>query len=116
MSLIPTMISLFKGRKIKVKWANCLSEPKQMSGGGPQGGNSGILEYISQTRGNFDFLRDQEAYKFVDDASFLEALNLLSVGLCSLNPNYQVASDIPPSIAFLHPQNFNTQKHINTIS
>ena len=61
-------------------------------------------------------MSDQEAYKIVDDASFLEVLNLLSVGLSSFNPKFQVASDIPPSLAFLHPQNFNTQKHLNTIS
>ena len=69
-SLIPTLISFFQGRKLTVKWKKSKSAPLEVRGGGPQGGNLGILEYISQTRGNFDFLGDEEAYKFVDDASF----------------------------------------------
>ena len=104
LSLIPTLIDLFKGRKITVKWSNLYSEPIKVTGGGPQGGNSGILEYISLTRGNLDFLANEEAFKFVDDASFLQILNLLSVGLSSINAKMKVPSDLPPNIAFLPPQ------------
>ena len=116
LSLIPTLIDLFKGRKITVKWSNLYSEPRKVTGGGPQGGNSGILEYISLTRGNLEFLANEEAFKFVDDASFLEILNLLSVGLSSINAKMQVPSDLPPNMAFLPPQNFDTQNYLNTIS
>ena len=37
MSLIPTLLDLFQGRKITVKWENCFSEPIRVTGGGPQG-------------------------------------------------------------------------------
>ena len=114
--MIPTLISLFQGRKITVKWENIFSELLEVKGGGPQGGNSGILEYISGTKGNLDFLPEDEAFKFVDDASFLEILNLISIGLASFNAKFQVPSDVPPEVAFLPPQNFETQSHLNRIS
>ena len=111
LSLIPTLISLFQGRKITVKWENIFSELLEVKGGGPQGGNSGILEYISSTKGNLDFLPEDESFKFVDDASFLEILNLLSIGLASYNAKNQVPSDVPPEMAFLPPENCQTQTH-----
>ena len=115
-SLIPTLISFFQRRKLTVKWKNEKSASLEVKGGGPQGGNLGILEYISQTKGNFDFLADEEAYKFVDDASFLEVINLLSVGLASLNAKNHVASDLPPEMAFLPPKNAETQHILDKMS
>ena len=79
MSLIPTLISFFQGRKLTVKWNNIFSKLVEVSGGGPQGGTAGILEHISLTKGNLDFLADDEGFKFVDDTSMLELLNLLSI-------------------------------------
>ena len=114
-SLIPTLISLFQGRKISVKWEKKVSKVIEVAGGGPRGGNSGILEYISGTKGNLDFLPEDEAYKFVDDASFLEILNLISIGLASLNVKNHVPSDVPPEMAFLSPKNFKTQSHLDKI-
>ena len=114
--MIPTLISLFQGRKITVKWENIFSELLEVKGGGPQGGNSGILEYISSTKGNLDFLPEDESFKFVDDASFLEILSLLSIGLASYNAKNQVPSDVPPEMAFLPPENCQTQTHLDRIS
>ena len=70
-----------------------------MSGGGPQGGTAGILEYISLTKGNLDFLKTDEGFKFIDDASCLEIINLLLIGLSSINSKLQEAPDIPPNMA-----------------
>ena len=56
---------------------------------------------------------DDEGYKFVDDTSFLEVLNLLLVGLASLNPKIQVPSDVPPEMAFLPEKNCDTQNYLN---
>ena len=81
-----------------------------------KGGNSGILEYISQTKGNLDFLPDDEGYKFVDDTSFLEVLNLLMAGLATLNPKNQVPSDVPPNMAFLPSENFKTQNYLDKMA
>ena len=52
----------------------------------------------------------------MDDTSFLEVLNLISVGLVSLNPKTQVPSDVPPQMAFLPPQNCNTQSYLNKMA
>ena len=95
---------------------NTKSDSDLVKGGGPQGGNLGILEYISQTRGNFDFLDQNEDFKFVDDASFLEILNLLAIGLSSINAKFQMPSDVPPEMAFLPPKNFKTQSILDKMS
>ena len=88
-SLIPVLINFFSGRKIVVKWKNIQSEPVEVTGGSPQGISSGILEYISQTCGNLNFqksdpneeytpLDPKNTFKFVDDLSFIEVLNVIS--------------------------------------
>ena len=52
----------------------------------------------------------------MDDAAFLEILNLISKGLASYNAKNQVPSDIPPNFAFLPFENFETQNHLGKIS
>ena len=59
---------------------------------------------------------EDEAYKFVDDASFLEILNMISIGLASLYSKNHVPSDVPPEMAFLPSENFNTQNYLDKIS
>ena len=93
-SLIPLLINFFQERYIVVKWNSHISQPKAVNGGGPQGGTAGIVEYLSQTNGNLDFLNDDEGFKFIDDASFLEFFNLVSVGLTTYNNLQQNSSDI----------------------
>ena len=85
-SLIPTLIIFFQDRKLRVKWNNTLSQTQKVTGGGGQGVTSGILEYLSLTKGNLDFIPEDEAFKFIDDTSFLEIFNLLQIGLSSFNP------------------------------
>ena len=116
LSLIPTLISFFQKRKLTVKWKNLMSKIIEVSGGGPQGGTAGILEHISLTKGNLDFLEDDEAFKFIDDTSMLEILNLLSIGVCSYNSRLQIPSDIPPEFGYIPPKNTQTQDNLNTIS
>ena len=115
-SLIPFLISFFQGRQLRVKWNKTFSTPRAITGGSPQGGTAGILEYISQTKGNLGFLEDDEVYKFIDDASFLEVLNLVSIGLSSYHSKMQVPSDLSPEDLYLPPQNIQTQSHLNQIS
>ena len=79
---------------MKVKWNKESSSTHTLNGGGPQGGLMEILEYLSQTNNNTDFLADEDKFKFIDDLSFLEIINLISLGLSSFNFKQQVASDI----------------------
>ena len=93
-SLIPILISFFQNRKMKVKWNKESSSIYTLNGGGPQGGLLGILEYLSQTNDNTDFLDEDDKFKFIDDLSILEIINLISQGLATHNFKFQVASDI----------------------
>ena len=60
MSLIPVLISFFQKRRLVVKWNKTISTPRQVNGGGPQGGNAAILEYLSQTCNNLDYIPEDE--------------------------------------------------------
>ena len=115
-SLIPILIQFFTKRKLVVKWRKGYSDPQVVTGGSPQGISSGILEYISQTCGNMDFLNPDEIYKFIDDSSFLEILNLVSAGLTCYNARQQIPSDISVNDHFLPPENLQTNQHLQKMN
>ena len=97
------------------KWHDRLSSKRDLHGGGPQGSTLGILEYISQSNDNAHFVSDDLHYKFIDDLSLLEIVNLVSSGLCSYNFRNHVASDIGINQKFLPPTNIDSQKNIDSI-
>ena len=84
-SIIPLLISYFQERHQSTKWRGFITSPKRINGGGPQGATLGILEFLSQTNDNADCVDPKNRFKFVDDLTVLEIVNLLTVGLCSLN-------------------------------
>ena len=115
--LIPILISFFKNRKMKVKWNKQSSSTHTLNGGGPQGGLLGILEYLSQTNDNTDFLDEKDRFKFIDDLSILEIINLISQGLASHNFKFQVASDINTEHnQYLPVSNINSQKYLDNLN
>ena len=95
---------------MKVNWNGKTSSSYILKGGGPQGGLMGILEYLSQTNHNTDFLSEDLKFKFIDDLSFLEILNLISQGLCSFNFKSQIPSDISEHNQF-YPMKILKPKH-----
>ena len=99
-----------------VKWNGKVSSSKTLPGGGPQGGTLGIVEYKSQSNNNTDFLSADEKYKYIDDLSILELVNLILHGISSYNPKQQVPSDIGIGNKFLHSKDFKTQGYLNQIS
>ena len=115
-SLIPLIVNYFQHRKMIVKWHGRESTVRNLNGGGPQGALWGILEYLSQSNGNTDYIHPNKKFKFIDDLSILEKINLLSIGLSSYNYTHHVPSDIPTNGFFLHPKNMETQEHLNKIS
>ena len=114
-ALIPILVNFFQGRKMRVKWKGYFSSFRNLNGGGPQGGTLGIEEYLSQSNGNTDFLTDEEKFKFIDDLSFLEIVNLVNIGISNYNFKAHVAADIGVDNKYLPPENILSQKYLNNI-
>ena len=83
-----------KERKMHVKWKSAVSSEKSLPGGGPQGVPLGQYSYISQSNTNASFVPQQDRFKWIDDLTTLEVINLITVGLTSYNFKQHVASDI----------------------
>ena len=115
-SLIPILINYFQDRKMSVKWHGCQSVPKDISGGGPQGATLGLLEYLSQSNDNAECVNVKDRFKFVDDLSILEIVNLLTVGLTSFNLKQQIPTDIPVHNQYIPAENLVTQDWLNQIN
>ena len=116
-SLIPILVSFFQNRKMKVKWNKSTSNIHNLNGGGPQGGLIGILEYLSQTNKNTEFIDPEDKFKFIDDLSVLEIINLISLGLSSFNFKSQVASDIDINHnQFISQSNLKSQAYLDEIT
>ena len=92
---LPHHNTYFQESKIAVKWHGCRSVPRKIHGGGPQGATLGILEYLSQSNNNADLVSDLDRYKFVDDLSVLEIIDLLTDGITSYNLKHHIPSDLP---------------------
>ena len=54
-------------------------------------------------------------FKFVDDLSILEKLNLILVGLSEYNFRNHVASDIGVNQKFLSPSNIQSQEYLDEV-
>ena len=77
---------------------------------------TGLLEYKSQTNNNCDFLPTNKRYKWVDNLSILEMINLISVGLASYNFKQHVASDIGVDQSYLNTENILSQSYMDKIT
>ena len=114
-SLIPILISYFQDRQMAVKWNGHLSKPYPLPGGGAQGGQLGQLEYLSQSNDNCTFLSMEEKFKFIDDLSIIEMINLVMSGICSYNFKDHIASDIGTHGQYLPPENVQSQTFLDKI-
>ena len=93
-TLISLLISYFQERKMVVRWHGTTSSTRDLPGGGPQGCSLGLLEYKSNSNDNANNVPSDKRFKFVDDLSIFEKLNLILMGLSSYNFKHHVASDI----------------------
>ena len=76
---------------------------RQLPGSGAQGSVIGNWEYLSQTNKNADHVPLDDRWKWVDDLTTWEVIDLISVGLSSYNFHTHVASDIPVHGQFVNP-------------
>ena len=93
-SLIPLLISYLQDRTMVVKWHGVKSTVRKLNGGGPQGATFGIWEYLAQSNNSSDCVDPENRFKFVDDLTTLEKINLLIVGLSSFYSKASVPNDI----------------------
>ena len=114
-SLIPVLVIYFQDRKMSVEWHGCHSVPKDIHGGGPQGATLALLEYQSQSNHSADCVDVKDRFKFVDDLSILEIVNLLTVGITSFNIRQEVANDIPTHNQFIPSHNLQSQVWLDEI-
>ena len=114
-SLIPLLVNYFQDRQMIVKWHGKESTLRKLIGGGPQGALWGILEYLSQSNDNTGFVNNDKKFKFIDDLSILEMINILSIGIASYDFKMHVASDIPANGYIIPNSNLKTQDYLNKI-
>jgi hypothetical protein len=100
---------------MSVKWHGETSTIRDLPGGGPQGCSLGLIEYKSNSNDNADHVPLGMKYKFVDDLSILEKLNLILLGLSEYNFKNHVASDIGVNQKYLCSANFQSQQYLNKI-
>ena len=101
---------------MSVSWHGCKSVPRKINGGGPQGATLGILEYLSQSNNSADCVSQEDRFKFIDDLTILEIVNLLSIGISSYNIKNHVPSDIMENNQFISPNNLKSQDYLDEIS
>ena len=58
----------------------------------------------------------EDRFKFVDDLTALEIVNLLTIGLTSYHLKKQVPNDIPTHNQFIQPEKLKTQTYLNEIN
>ena len=114
--LIPVLINYFQDREMSVKWHGCRSAPIKIHGGGPQGATLGILEYLSQSNNSADLVSVEDRFKFVDDLSLLEIVDLLTVGITSYNLKQHVPSDVPVHNQYIPAENLTSQHWLDQIN
>ena len=115
-AVIPLLISYFQNRQMRVKWHGELSQPRKLPGGGAMGANLGNWEFLSQTNDNADSVPEEDRFKFVDDLTTIEVINLLTIGLSSFYAKQQVPSDIPIHGQFVDSSSLKSQKYLNEIN
>ena len=111
-SLMPVLINYFQDRHMSVKWHGHTSKPRKVNGGGPAGATLGLLEYISQSNDCADAVPVDDRFRFVDDLSFLEIINLLMVGLVTFDVSRNVSSNLLESNLFLPPESLKSQQYL----
>ena len=114
-SLIPMLINYLQDRTMKVKWNGVTSTERKLNGGGPQGATFGIWEYLVQSNESADCVSPDNRFKFVDDLTVLEKINLLMIGLASFNCHQSVPSDIPDHNQFIPAGSLKSQEFLEKI-
>ena len=74
------------------------------------------MEYLSQTNNIADCVGSEDRFKFVDDLTILEIVNLLTIGISSFNMKHAVLNDIGEDNLYIPPENLKSQEYLNIIN
>ena len=74
------------------------------------------LEYLSQSNNSSDCVGVEDRFKFVDDLTILEIVNLVTVGITSLNLKQQIPNDLPMHNQYIPAENLKSQEWLDTIN
>ena len=114
-SLIPVLVNYLQDRTMTVKWNGVTSSERKLNGGGPQGATFGLWEYLAQSNNSADCVDPKHRFKFVDDLTILEKVNLLLVGLASHNCHSSVPSDVPVHNQIIPGEHLKSQEYLQKI-
>ena len=87
-----------------------------MKGGGPQGSTKGVLSYMSQSNNNADSVPLEDRYKYFDDLTVVEVINLLNIGLSTARVKDTVPSDLPEHNQLIDSKHLKSQKYLDSIN
>ena len=80
------------------------------------GATLGIWEFLSQTNDNADCIPAEDRFKFVDDLTILEIINLLNISIQSYDVLSHVPSDISTNNQFIDKSQLKSQKYLEDIN
>ena len=115
-SLIPILISFFENRRMTVKWKNIMSVTKRLKGGRPQGSTNGVISYMSQSNNNADSVPLEDRFKYFDDLTVVEIVNLVNIGISTARVRDTVPSDLPHHNQLINNNHLKSQKYLDKIN
>ena len=115
-SLLPLIADYFLDRSMVVQWHNTTSSSFRIPASTPQGSSFGVLEYLAISNDNSEEVPVEDKFKYQDDLSILDIVNLYSVGLSSHYNRAQVSSNLPVHNQKVDGKNLLTQKYLHQIS
>ena len=98
-----------------VNWHNKVSKEEDLTGGGPQGGYLGNLEYTAQSNKSAKSIKKDSRFKLVDDLTALERKQILTIGLTSFSVKLHVPSNINQSTLYIPNENLQPQTILDQI-
>ena len=96
-----------------IKWHGCQSVPRDIHDVRHQGAMLGILKYLRQSNDNADLV--SEDFKFVDNLSVLEIVDLITVSITSYNLKLHVLSAIADLNQYIPSDNLKSQTWLEEI-
>ena len=93
-----------------------MSVTKRLKGGGPQGSTKGVLSYMSQSNNNADSVPLEDRFKYFDDLTVVEVINLLNIGISSARVKETIPSDLPEHNQLVNNNSLKSQMYLDKIN